>query len=126
MPGGRLRRPSTTGAWRSSLTRCLTLALTLTLTLTLALTLVLTLTLTLIITSTLTRRVALFTEQLVEANPVLTDISDCMTAEGRALDAGDAAAAGEWRQRKEEANVALKDCSEKYNGLMASLRETGW
>ena len=72
------------------------------------------------------RRVALFTEQLVEANPVLTDISDCMTAEGRALDAGDADAADEWRQRKEAANVALTECSQKYNGLMATLREAGW
>ena len=72
------------------------------------------------------RRVELFTEQLVEANPVLTDISDCMTAEGRALDAGDADAADEWRQRKEAANVALTECSQKYNGLMATLRETGW
>ena len=72
------------------------------------------------------RRVALFTEQLVEANPVLTDISDCMTAEGKALDAGDAEAAAEWRERKEAANTALTLCSQKYNGLMAELREKGW
>ena len=40
-----------------------------------------------------TRRVRLFTDQLVEANPILTEISDCMTGEGSALDAADAEAA---------------------------------
>ena len=62
----------------------------------------------------------------VQANPLLTAISDCMTAEGRAVDAGDAAAAEELGRRKEVANVALTQCSQKYNGLMAELREAGW
>uniref|UniRef100_A0A7S3WK82 4-hydroxyphenylpyruvate dioxygenase n=2 Tax=Emiliania huxleyi TaxID=2903 RepID=A0A7S3WK82_EMIHU len=72
------------------------------------------------------RRVRLFTDQLVEANPVLTEISDCMTAEGRALDAGDADAAAEWGRRKDRANLALAECSQKYNRLMGELREEGW
>ena len=72
------------------------------------------------------RRVELFTDQLVEANPILTEISDCMTGEGKALDAGDADAAAGWARRKEAANVALGDCSKKYNALMATMREEGW
>lgn len=72
------------------------------------------------------RRVSLFTEQLVESNPILTEISDCMTAEGRAIDAGDGAAAAEWARRKEAANQALGECSQKYNALMAQLRSAGW
>jgi len=72
------------------------------------------------------KRVKLFTEQLVEANPILTEISDCMTGEGKALDANDGAAAAGWAFRKEAANKALQDCSHKYNGLMKQLREAGW
>ena len=49
-----------------------------------------------------------------------------MTAEGRALDAGDADAAERWARRKEAANRALAECSHKYNGLMGELREAGW
>ena len=71
------------------------------------------------------RRVRMFTEQLVEANPILTEISDCMTGEGKALDAGDVAAAVEWGRRKEAANTALAACSHKYNELMRELREAG-
>ena len=72
------------------------------------------------------RRVGLFTDQLVEANPILTDISDCMTGEGRARDEGDEAAAAEWGRRKGAANQKLAECAEKYNTLMAELREAGW
>ena len=61
-----------------------------------------------------------------QANPILTEISDSMTAEGRALDAGDAGAAERWARRKEAANRALAECSHKYNGLMGELREAGW
>ena len=71
------------------------------------------------------KRVAMLTEQLVEANPILTEISDCMTAEGKALDAGDADAADGWSRRKEAANRALAECSGKYNVLMRELREAG-
>ena len=72
------------------------------------------------------RRVELFTKQLVDANPILTEISDCMTGEGRALDAGHADAAADWARRKEAANQALAECSRKYNALMAELRQAGW
>ena len=73
-----------------------------------------------------TRRVNLFTEQLVEANPILTEISDCMTGEGKAIDAADAPAAEQWASRKEAANRALAECSQKYNAKMGTLREAGW
>ena len=72
------------------------------------------------------RRYELFTAQLVESNPILTEVSDCMTGEGRALDAADAAAAAEWGRRKEAANRKLQECSLKYNGAMKALREEGW
>jgi len=72
------------------------------------------------------KRIEMFTDQLVEANPILTEISDCMTGEGRALNAGDADAAEKWARRKEAANLALAKCSQKYNALMAELREAGW
>ena len=68
----------------------------------------------------------LFTEQLVDATPILTEISDCMTAAGKALDAADATAAADWAARKEAANRKLADCSRKYNDLMGELREAGW
>ena len=55
----------------------------------------------------------LFTEQLVEANPILNDISDCMTAEGKCLAAKDLAGlAGR-----------LQACAAKYNALMKEHRE---
>jgi len=69
------------------------------------------------------QRVQLFTEQLVESNPILTAISDCMTAEGKAVEAGDSSGAAEWARRKEEANLALQECSQKYNALMKDMRE---
>jgi len=68
-------------------------------------------------------RVELFTKQLVESNPILTLISDCMTAEGKALDACDDVGAQKWSARKAEANEALQSCSQKYNTLMKTLRE---
>jgi len=72
------------------------------------------------------RRVKLFTEQLVEANPILTEISDCMTAEGRSFAEGDSAMADDWSRRKELANQKLQQCSDKYNSAMKALREQGW
>ena len=59
-------------------------------------------------------------------NQVLTEITDCMTAEGRAVDMGDTTAAELWAKRKKKANVALAGCSKKYNELMRELREAGW
>ena len=72
------------------------------------------------------RRVGLFTDQLVESNPILNEISDCMTSEGKALNAGDVDAAEQCARRKEAANRALAECSQKYNGMMSELREAGW
>eukprot|EP00616_Rhizochromulina_sp_CCMP1243_P008937 CAMPEP_0118962078 /NCGR_PEP_ID=MMETSP1173-20130426/542_1 /TAXON_ID=1034831 /ORGANISM="Rhizochromulina marina cf, Strain CCMP1243" /LENGTH=689 /DNA_ID=CAMNT_0006910297 /DNA_START=23 /DNA_END=2092 /DNA_ORIENTATION=+ len=69
------------------------------------------------------QRVELFTAQLVEANPILTEISDCMTGEGDAIAEGKQDLALEWTKRKEAANQKLQDCSSKYNGLMKDLRE---
>jgi len=82
------------------------------------------------------RKVELFTDQLNESNPILTEIADAMSAEGDALNRvqqaevkGDRAAAVEFRKRMEEArvskelsNVKLMSCSAKYNELMKSLR----
>ena len=42
------------------------------------------------------------------------------------LDAGDADAAAEGGRRKDRANLALAECSQKYNRLMGELREEGW
>jgi len=72
------------------------------------------------------RRVTLFTQQLVEANPILTEISDAMTAEGKATAAADAAAAAAHAAKKEAANGRLQECSAKYNAAMKALREAGW
>ena len=49
-----------------------------------------------------------------------------MTGEGKALDAGDLDASTEWARRKEAANLALAECSQKYNEQMRELREAGW
>ncbi len=82
------------------------------------------------------RKVDTFTDQLNEANPILTEISDAMTEEGLALDGmkdaldrGDEAAIEAFRERKERASIAkaasnekLMACSSKYNELMKELR----
>ena len=65
----------------------------------------------------------LFTEQLVEANPILNDISDCMTAEGKCLAAKDLAGLAEHTAAKEAANGRLQACAAKYNALMKEHRE---
>jgi len=69
------------------------------------------------------RMVELFTAQLDESNPVLTAISDAMTAEGEALDLGDAAAAERCEAAKAEGQAALQRISAKYRDLMAELRQ---
>lgn len=82
------------------------------------------------------RRVELFTEQLNESNPLLTEISDCMTLEGQARDRietlgeekdddyelylADMKTAAE---AKERANGELFQCNMKYQRLMRELRE---
>jgi len=72
------------------------------------------------------KRVQLFTDQMVESNPILTEISDCMTAEGKAIDKGDTSAAAAFAEQKAGANAKLQACSQKYNELMKTMREQGW
>jgi len=85
------------------------------------------------------RRVELFTEQLDESNPILTEIADAMTGEGevlarirRAERGGDGEVVERLtremevvRAAKEVSNRKLMDCSAKYNELMRSLRLSG-
>mmetsp|Transcript_80988 Transcript_80988/g.127521 ORF Transcript_80988/g.127521 Transcript_80988/m.127521 type:complete len:656 (-) Transcript_80988:321-2288(-) len=67
--------------------------------------------------------VASFTAQLEESNPILTQISDAMTAEGDALRRGAAEDAARWKEEKEKGSELLKDVSAKYNAKMKALRE---
>lgn len=78
-------------------------------------------------------KVNLFVGQLEESNPVLTSITDAMTAEGRALDDYEAAeeeaekaAAKErfdkWKAVKEKGNETLKEISKRYADEMKALR----
>ena len=79
-----------------------------------------------------------FTRQLNEANPILNDISDAMTDEGRILEAIEKAVASQSPEedlaslqaqfndasrRKQAGNDALMECSARYNSFMKSLRE---
>lgn len=80
-----------------------------------------------------------FTRQLNESNPILTAISDAMTAEGRYLEAIERAVAlgtskedmailqaklDEASKLKAKGNADLMECSAKYNSFMKELRET--
>lgn len=80
-----------------------------------------------------------FTNQLNEANPILTEISDAMTEEGKCKErivtlrakGDDAKTIEQWKQkevnaaeRKREGNAKLMACSSRYNQEMKSLRET--
>jgi len=64
-----------------------------------------------------------FKAQLDESNPVLTAISDAMTAEGVALERGDAAEAQRWATEKAKGNEDLQAISLKYKLRMRELRE---
>lgn len=78
-----------------------------------------------------------FTSQLNESNPILTQIADAMTSEGRskeqmeqALKHGNEDAASRFEkemnraaQAKQAGNTMLMECSAKYNALMKDLRE---
>ena len=85
------------------------------------------------------KRVALFTEQLNESNPILTEISDCMTAEGRIREQMMLLQDNQEKDNQEtinslreqmdvyasaklDANKKLMECSSKYNLLMKELR----
>ncbi|KAL7453881.1 hypothetical protein ACHAWC_005525, partial [Mediolabrus comicus] len=84
------------------------------------------------------RKVQLFTDQLNESNPLLTEISDAMTREGVARDnitlaikMGKKDEAKEWERVMEEeaaaksfANDQLMECNMKYQRLMRELRES--
>ena len=81
--------------------------------------------------------VDVFTAQLNESNPILTEISDAMTLEGNlqtqldiALSSNDPGAAQNLRAKLDEAgkakaagNQKLMDCSTKYMDRMRALRE---
>lgn len=75
-----------------------------------------------------------FTAQLDESNPILTTISDAMTAQGNLLDilkkTTDETKREELKKEaakqeaiKVKANEALKECSAKYKALMVKLRD---
>jgi hypothetical protein len=85
------------------------------------------------------RKVDLFTEQLNESNPLLTEISDAMTKEGAAREKIAAYCRGEEKEEDEEkwklivereslaktrANEKLMECNRKYQRLMKELRES--
>jgi len=78
------------------------------------------------------RQVSTFTDQLNEANPILTDISDAMTAEGKWVEALEAGSGDtgevtkkieEFKAMKEAGNQRLMVCSTKYKNIMKALRE---
>jgi len=69
------------------------------------------------------KRVDAFTAQLDESNPILTTISDAMTAEGAARQSGDAKAEQRWASEKVKGNEALQEVSSKYKEILKKLRE---
>jgi 4-hydroxyphenylpyruvate dioxygenase-like putative hemolysin len=79
------------------------------------------------------KKIGLFTDQLNESNPILTQISDAMTKEGELRDealseSGDKklsmlAEAEKFKQIKDNGNVLLQTCSAKYNAIFKKLRE---
>lgn len=69
------------------------------------------------------RCVEVFTDQLDESNPILTKISDAMTAEGVALEMKDSAEADRWKAEKARGNEELQVTSTKYKKLMQQMRE---
>lgn len=66
--------------------------------------------------------VATFTEQLDLSNPILTKISDAMTAEADAQIAGDTKEAAVQNAIKEKSQTELQALSDKYKSLMRELR----
>jgi len=64
-----------------------------------------------------------FTSQLEESNPVLTCISDAMTAEGDALERGDKAAAAKHCAEKGKGQDQLQVVSTKYKNILKGFRE---
>ena len=86
------------------------------------------------------RQVNIFTDQLNESNPILTEISDAMTREGNARERYDSFMAKGDKEKAHEcklqmaqegrvkaaANEKLMECNLKYQKLMKDLREQGF
>lgn len=70
------------------------------------------------------RQVELFTQQIMEANPLLNAITAAMAEEGAALAANDTDAVAKATALKAAANEALQANSAKYCDLMKSHRES--
>jgi hypothetical protein len=68
------------------------------------------------------RMIELFSAQLEESSPILTGIADAMSAEAKALEAGDDANVKQHRAEKAHGQQALQQLSAKYRDLMAELR----
>lgn len=68
-------------------------------------------------------QVRTLTMQLDESNPILTTISDAMTAQADAITKGDTAEAAKWEAKKGAAQKELQECSNKYKALMKTLRQ---
>jgi hypothetical protein len=79
------------------------------------------------------KMVRTFTDQLDESNPILTRISDAMTAEADALEAVGKAAndaakksaeadAAKWHAQKAQGQTDLQACSDKYKTMMKAIR----
>lgn len=69
------------------------------------------------------RMVDIFIQQLSDSNPILTAISDAMTAEGLALERGDVQEAQRWADEKDKGQADLMVTSTKYKNLVRRLRE---
>jgi len=69
------------------------------------------------------RMVDAFTEQLNESNPILTRITDAMTAEGDALARGDSTEEAKWSREKDMGQKELMELSVRYKDLTRSIRE---
>lgn len=83
------------------------------------------------------QKVDCFANQLMDSNPILTQISDAMTMEGYCKEQmemerakGDNKASNGWKLKMEEAatkkaegNKQLMDCSARYQTMMRNLRE---
>jgi len=83
--------------------------------------------------STASRMIEIFTEQMNESNPILTDISDAMTAEADILELLRTAEGEEKKKllvdlevqlkKKEDGQGRLKITSTHYKEVMQKLRE---
>jgi len=59
--------------------------------------------------------------QLDQSNPILTSIADTMTAEARALEAGNLVEAETLSRRKHDLTLQLQHLSEKFSAMTAQL-----